>query len=96
MEIKVLNKTKDEIEIEIIGEEETILTPLREKLIEDEMVEHANYTIMHPLLDNPKLYVRVSDGKPQNAIKRAAKALENEYASLREELLQQLRERGEA
>lgn len=92
MEIKVLNKTKDEIEIEVIGEEETILTPLRQKLITDEMVTHANYTIMHPIMDNPRLYVKVSDGKPQNALKRAAKALENEYSDLREQLLRELKE----
>lgn len=91
MKINVLSKTKDEIEIEILDEEETILPPLRQKLIEDDMVIHANYTIMHPILDNPRLYVKVSDGKPQNALKRAAKALENDYSSLRDEFLQQLK-----
>jgi DNA-directed RNA polymerase subunit L len=33
----------------------------------------------HPLLENPKLIVRVKEGKPQNALKRAAKALANKY-----------------
>ena len=88
----MLQKTKDEIDIEIIEEQETILTPLRQKLIQDEMVIHANYTIMHPMLNNPRLYVKVSDGKPQNALKRAAKSLEKEYSELRDRLLKELEE----
>ncbi len=79
MELNLLNKTKDEIEIEIIGEDETLLYPLQQKLIQDDSVEYATYIMGHPLLDNPKLVVKVSEGKPQNALKRAAKALANEY-----------------
>lgn len=94
MKIEVPTKTKDEIEIVIYDEEETILPPLRRKLLEDKMVTHANYTIVHPLLDPPRLYVRVVDGKPQNAIKRACKALASGYEALRDDLKAQMREMG--
>lgn len=79
MELKLLNKTKDTIEIEIAGEDETLLYPLQQKLVQDDSVEYATYIMGHPLLDNPKLVVKVTEGKPQNALKRAAKALSNEY-----------------
>ncbi len=92
MKIKVLNKTKDEIEIEIEGEEETILPGLRRKLLEDERVLHANYTIVHPMLDYPKFYVKVLDGKPQNALKRAAKQLASEYGDLEKQFKRQLKD----
>lgn len=78
MELKLLNKTKDTIEIEVEGEDETLLYPLQQKLVQDESVEFATYIMGHPLLDQPKLVVKVREGKPQNALKRAAKALANE------------------
>ena len=79
MELNLLNKTKDTIEVEVIGEDETLLYPLQQKLVEDESVEYATYIMGHPLLENPKLVVRVKEGKPQNALKRASKALANKY-----------------
>ena len=79
MELKLLNKTKDMIEVEVKGEDETLLYPLQQTLVEDESVEYATYIMGHPLLENPKLVVKVSDGKPQNALKRASKALANKY-----------------
>jgi DNA-directed RNA polymerase subunit L len=41
------------------------------------------------LLDKPKIYVKVRDGKPQAALKRAAKALANDYKEFREILERQ-------
>ena len=79
MELKLLNKTKDMIEIEIEGEDETLLYPLQQKLIQDESVEYATYIMGHPLLEQPKLVVKVKEGKPQAALKRASKALANQY-----------------
>jgi len=79
MELKLLNKTKDSIEIEVKGEDETLMYPLQQKLVKDDSVEFATYIMGHPLLDNPKMVVKVKEGKPQNALKRAAKALANEY-----------------
>ena len=78
MELTLLNKTKDTIEIQVKGEDETLLYPLQQKLVEDDSVEYATYVMGHPLLDQPKLVVKVREGKPQNALKRAAKALANE------------------
>jgi DNA-directed RNA polymerase subunit L len=79
MELKLLNKTKDTIEIEVTGEDESLLYPLQQKLVIDDSVEYATYIMGHPLLDKPKLVVKVYEGKPQNALKRASKALANEY-----------------
>jgi len=79
MELKLLNKSKDMMEIEVKGEDETLLYPLQQKLLQDESVEYATYIMGHPLLDHPKLVVKVKEGKPQNALKRAAKALANQY-----------------
>jgi len=79
LELKLLNKEKDSMEIEILGEDETLLEPLKQKLLEDENVEIATYLMGHPMLECPKLIVRVKSGKPQAALKKAAKALANDF-----------------
>ncbi len=84
MELNLVSKSKDSMEIEIVGEDETLLYPLQQKLLEDKAVVFATYDKGHPLLDNPKLIVKVKEGKPQAALKRAAKALANDYKKFRE------------
>ncbi len=84
MELKLLTKSKDSMEIEITGEDETLLYPLQQKLLEDKSVVFATYDKGHPMLDNPKLIVKVKEGKPQAALKRAAKALTNDFKQFRE------------
>jgi len=84
MNVKLISKEKDSIEVEVEGENETLLEPLKQKLLADDKVVTATYVIGHPLLDKPKIYVKVRDGKPQAALKRAAKALANDYKEFRE------------
>ena len=78
MELKLLSKDARTIEIEIIDGLETVLMPLQQKLLDDDKVETATLTRHHKSLDNPILYVKVKDGKPQTAVKRATKSLANE------------------
>jgi DNA-directed RNA polymerase subunit L len=78
MELKLISKDARTIKIEIIDGMESVLTPLQQKLLEDDKVETATLTRHHRALDNPVLYVKVKDGKPQTAVKRATKALANE------------------
>lgn len=82
MKINILKKEKDYLEFEIEGVNETLLEPLKNALLRDEAVEYANYYIRHPKLDNPVFYVKVIEGKPQNAVKRAARNIANKYKDL--------------
>ena len=79
MDIKTLESTKDTLEIEVIGENETLLNPLKVKLLLDEDVDLAEYIIEHPFLSTPKVYIRTKKGDPTAALKRALKALHKEY-----------------
>jgi DNA-directed RNA polymerase subunit L len=79
MEVKILTKEKDYIEVELIGVNETVLEPLKQKLLADENVAQATYQVGHALMGNPKLMVRVKEGKPHAALKKAAKAISAEY-----------------
>ncbi len=84
MKVEKIKKTKNEIAISIDDVDETVLYPLRERLIEDEMVEFTNFFKGHPLLENPQIFVQVSTGKPHTALKRASKSLANDYKKIKD------------
>lgn len=78
MEINTIVKEKDTLEIEIVGADETLLAPLVNLLLADDAVAEARYTISHMHRDIPRLLVRMREGKPQTAIKRAVKAMSSQ------------------
>jgi DNA-directed RNA polymerase subunit L len=84
MELNLIEKDKKMMEIEVIGEDATLLNPLLEALLADPKVEMATYRKEHPIMGNHRLKVQVKDGKPQTALKRAAKAVEKEFQESQE------------
>ena len=78
MDLKTIKKTSKELEIEITGENETILNPITEVLLQDKDVDYASYMTDHPTSNKRQLYVRVKNGKPEDVLKKAIKQLENE------------------
>ena len=75
MEMRLVKKTNDRMEIEFIGENDTLLNLLKQKLLADPTVELATYIMGHPYLDNPTFIVETKSGKPEQALKNAAKEL---------------------
>lgn len=72
MKVNVLNKTENELKIELEGAGHTLCNLLQKKLLEDENVDLAGYDVPHPLASNPILYVRTKgDAKPEEALHRA-------------------------
>lgn len=86
MELKLISKEKDCIEIELSEMDETILYLLINQLLSDEAVAEARYIVGYPQLDKPKVFVRVKEGKPQTALKRAAKNLASQFEDCRKSL----------
>ena len=83
MELKKIKKTSTELELEIIGENETILNPITQVLIQNEDVEYATYMADSTTSNKRRLYVRVKKGKPEEILKKAVKYLENEVKDFR-------------
>jgi DNA-directed RNA polymerase subunit L len=81
MELKTIKKTAKELEIEITDENETILNPITEVLLQNEDVEYASYLCDHPESPKRKLYLRVKKGKPEEILQKAVKKLEDEIKS---------------
>lgn len=92
MELILLKSTETEMEIEIHGENETFLVPLLHRLLEDPKVEYATYLMGHILMDQPKIYVRVNQGTPQEALDLAAKTITDDLDLLNEQFLAQMTE----
>jgi DNA-directed RNA polymerase subunit L len=78
MELKTIKKTTKELELEVVGENETILNPILEKLLECEDVDYAAYFTDHPESNKRRLYIRVNKGSPEDFLKKAVKQLEEE------------------
>jgi len=58
MEVRVLQKTKNELKIEIVGEDHTFCNLLQNVLLQDKNVEIAGYDQPHPLIRSSIVYVR--------------------------------------
>ncbi len=89
--LKVVEKEKDSITLEMLRYDNTILRPVVEELLKDEQVLESRYFIKHPVIDNPQIYVRVKSGKPQAAVKRAIKKLSKTYENLSADLTKELK-----
>ena len=81
MDLKTIKKTSKELKLEVIGENETILNPITEVLLQHEDVDYAAYMTDHPESNKRRLYLRVKKGKPEEILKKAIKQLEDEIKS---------------
>ena len=92
MELKLVEKDKKTIVLEIIDMDDTIMNPLIEGLLMNSKVSNATYYTGHPQLDNPVLKVTVKSGTPQKIIKETAEKLAAMYLNAYDEIVMQVGE----
>lgn len=93
---RVVSKEKNEIVLEMLNYDNTILRPLVEEILLDDQVEESRYFIKHPVIDNPQISVKVTTGKPQAAVKRSVKRLSKVYETLSSDLAKEYKKIQEA
>lgn len=95
MKLNVVSRTANELEIEIHGENETLLNPIKQALLNDKDVDFAEYIIEHPTLAVPKIFLRTK-GKvsPETVVKRSIKSLIAEFDSFENAFVAQLKGRN--
>ena len=72
MEVKVLQRNKNELKIEIVGEDHTFCNLLQNILLQDKNVEIAGYDQPHPLIRSSIVYVRTKrDVSPKESLPAA-------------------------
>ncbi len=75
MNLKILNKTDNELEMEIVGETHTLLNLLKTILLEDDAVEIATYDIKYLGISEPVMYVRTNGKDPVQAVRSALQTM---------------------
>ncbi|MFO1533814.1 MAG: RpoL/Rpb11 RNA polymerase subunit family protein [Thermoplasmatota archaeon] len=94
MQLTVLSKADNEMEIEVLGENETLLNPIKQALLGDKDVDFAEYIIEHPSLSVPKIFLRTKGKvKPEVVLKRTIKALIGEFDAFETEFANQLKKK---
>ncbi|AAM31576.1 DNA-directed RNA polymerase subunit L [Methanosarcina mazei] len=64
MELNILNKTNNELEVELRGETHTLLNLLKDLLIKDERVVTAFYDMKYVSISDPVLYIKTDGADP--------------------------------
>jgi DNA-directed RNA polymerase subunit L len=94
VKLNLLSKTDNELEVEVHGENETLLNPIKQALLNDKDVEFAEYIIEHPSLAIPKIYLRTKGKtKPDVVLKRTIKSLVAEFDEFETQFAAQLKKR---
>ncbi|MFB6295873.1 MAG: DNA-directed RNA polymerase subunit L [Halobacteriales archaeon] len=87
MELRVIDRTEDELEIEIAGEDHTFMNVIKGALLELDGVSAATYD-MNPEQSggqtDPILTIRTEGRDPLDALQEAAERVKSQSVSFRE------------
>lgn len=87
MNIKIISKTDDEIEVEVQGEDHTFMNVLKDALLRTEGVTAATYD-MNPeqsgSMTDPVLFVKTDSIDPLEAIEAASDKIKEDASEFRE------------
>jgi DNA-directed RNA polymerase subunit L len=77
VEVKVLSKSKNELRIEIVGEDHTFCNLLQNVLLEDKNIEIAGYDQPHPLIRSSIVYLRTKrEASPEKTLLNALTSIQ--------------------
>jgi DNA-directed RNA polymerase subunit L len=93
MKVKVLQRSANELKIEVEGAGHAMCNLLQKRLLEDKNVDLAGYDVPHPLASNPTIYVRTKGAlKPETALREAIEKAEEMNKEFGKELKQALKQ----
>ena len=85
MQVKVLEKKPNELKVEIEGEDHSFCNVLQKALLEDDAIDMAGYSIPHPLVSSPVVYVRTrGQRRPETALRNAVEKIRKGNREFRE------------
>lgn len=78
------------LEIEIIDADDTIMYPLIEELLKDDKIIDADYSVEHPELDNPILFIEVEEGEdPKERLIEISKSFQEELDEIYSDIFEE-------
>jgi DNA-directed RNA polymerase subunit L len=87
MEVKVVTKEKNVLELEFGGGDQSLAQVLAEKLNQDKDVEFAAYKVDHPIVALPRLIVRTKKGDPTKLVLAKLKEMKKEVTDFRKQFI---------
>lgn len=87
MEVKVLVKEKNTLELELIGADQSLAQLIAEKLNQDNGVEFAAYKMEHPLISSPKLFVKTKKTEASKLVLEKLNEIKKEVTGFKKEFL---------
>ena len=82
MEVRVIEKTKNSIKLEIKGERHTYFNLFIDKALKNENVKLASYVLKHPLEDIVELYIVTKKKTPKTVIKEIIDEIDRDLTTL--------------
>jgi len=77
MEVKVISRSKNELRLEVIGEDHTFCNLLQNVLLDDKNVELAGYDQPHPLIRASVIYLKTRrDISPEKTLLNALDSMQ--------------------
>ncbi len=86
MELRVVEKEKKALTVEVISPDDTMIYPLISHLLKDKRVADARYIVGHPFMDKPTILVRVKKDKPEDVLREVAEGLANQYGDMKKQV----------
>ncbi len=87
MEVRILVKEKNTLELELVGADQSLAQLISERLNQDKEVEFAAYKVEHPLISPPKLIVKTKKGEADKLVLQKLKDIKKEVGEFRKGFL---------
>jgi DNA-directed RNA polymerase subunit L len=84
MKFTILKMSNTEIELSLDEKDTTLTELIAEKLNQYDNVEFAAAKIEHPLIDSPKLYLKVNKGDALKTLKKCLEDIKKEIKEIRD------------
>lgn len=90
MELRPVERKDKTLILEAKGESTSFVNLIRSELWEYKSVREAAYVKEHPYLEEPKIFVKTSRGKPETFLKRVSKRIVKKAKKMRSKFEKEL------
>ena len=87
MEVKILVNEKDNLELELVGADQSLAQLIAERLNQEKGVEFAAYKMEHPLVGSPKVTVKTKKGDASKLVLEKVGEIKKEVAEFKKGFL---------
>jgi len=91
LQLTITHKTKTELEMELAGEDHTLLNLLKSSLLEDPDVRMASYQIENPQTSEPVMFIHTTTKDPVQAVREALERIDSEIDEFKEKFSEKIK-----